>query len=246
MRAVLVLKSRTGHLKLPIHHQHILQAAAYSLFTPVIANYLHDRGFTVDRKTFRLFTFSRLQGQYRLESDSIGYFGNVHWTVSSPLDLVISDVANLLLRNPEIRLGSHHLEVESIAVERLSVGGETVLVRTLSPITVHQTVWRPDGRPYALHLHPKDRDFQGLVSENLWQKYRAVYGLSAAIPEGGVRVEPVGQCRERVVLYKGGVVKGYTGRFHLNGPTPLLQMALDAGIGARNAQGFGMVELVTP
>ncbi|MCL6562814.1 MAG: CRISPR-associated endoribonuclease Cas6 [Firmicutes bacterium] len=198
----------------------------------------------MDHKVFRLFTFSRLQGQYRIEGETIGYFGDLQWTISSPLDVVIGDVANLLIRDAVVRLGAHHLAVESVTVERPRAEEGEILVRTLSPITVHQTVWRPDGKPYALHLHPKDRKFQAIITDNLWQKYRAVHGAEAAMPAGAVHLEPIGQCRERVILYKGGVIKGYTGRFFLEGPLPLVQVALDAGLGSRNAQGFGLVEII--
>ncbi|MBX5467903.1 MAG: CRISPR-associated endoribonuclease Cas6 [Firmicutes bacterium] len=243
MRALLQLRPLTGALRLPIHHQHLLQAAAYHLFSPAVARYLHDRGFAVNQKTFRLFTFSRLEGPYRLEAQSVSFRGALRWTISSPLDLVVSDVANVLLREAEVRLGSNRLMVESITVQRPVVEAEHLVVRTLSPITVHQTVWRPDGRPYQLHLHPKDRHFQTLVAENLWQKYQAVHGW--AIPtEKPLTIEPVGTAREHILLYKGGVIKGYTGRFYLTGPLPLLQLAIDAGVGSRNAQGFGLVEMV--
>jgi CRISPR-associated endoribonuclease Cas6 len=39
-------------------------------------------------------------------------------------------------------------------------------------------------------------------------------------------------------------VKGWSGFFELTGHPEFLSFALDAGLGSRNAQGFGMVEVV--
>jgi len=45
------------------------------------------------------------------------------------------------------------------------------------------------------------------------------------------------------VKYKGTVIKGWMGIYRLKGAVSLLKMALDAGLGAKNSQGFGCVEI---
>ncbi|MBC7262393.1 MAG: CRISPR-associated endoribonuclease Cas6, partial [Chloroflexi bacterium] len=49
---------------------------------------------------------------------------------------------------------------------------------------------------------------------------------------------------EAIVLFKGTVIKGWTGLYELNLPEPYFSLAYDAGLGAKNPQGFGMVEVV--
>ncbi|WP_407929052.1 CRISPR-associated endoribonuclease Cas6 [Candidatus Methylacidithermus pantelleriae] len=65
------------------------------------------------------------------------------------------------------------------------------------------------------------------------------------IPEDGALFPPyrVGSRNLHVVLYKGTVMKGWIGSYHLRAPQPYFRMALDAGIGSKNSQGFGCVEL---
>lgn len=46
--------------------------------------------------------------------------------------------------------------------------------------------------------------------------------------------------------YKGFIVKSYSGRLFLEGPRSLLQMAVAAGLGSKNSQGFGCVKIVNP
>jgi len=44
--------------------------------------------------------------------------------------------------------------------------------------------------------------------------------------------------------FKGFIIKGWMGIYELHLPETYLSMALDAGLGAKNSQGFGMVEVI--
>jgi len=46
--------------------------------------------------------------------------------------------------------------------------------------------------------------------------------------------------------FKGTVVKGWHCVLGLEGPRDLLQLALDAGLGSKNSQGWGCVDLLSP
>ncbi|MDW8006824.1 MAG: CRISPR-associated endoribonuclease Cas6, partial [Thermomicrobium sp.] len=47
---------------------------------------------------------------------------------------------------------------------------------------------------------------------------------------------------KRLERYKGTWIEGWVGRFVLEGPPDYLRLALEAGLGAKNSQGFGFVE----
>jgi len=47
----------------------------------------------------------------------------------------------------------------------------------------------------------------------------------------------------RPVNYRNSVIKGYTGVVELSGPKELLHMTVDAGVGSKNSQGFGCMEM---
>jgi len=53
---------------------------------------------------------------------------------------------------------------------------------------------------------------------------------------------------EKIIYFGTGpnkiIIKAWQGHFLLEGSPELIQFGLDAGLGNRNAQGFGMVELV--
>ncbi|HEX30478.1 TPA: CRISPR-associated endoribonuclease Cas6, partial [Candidatus Poribacteria bacterium] len=46
------------------------------------------------------------------------------------------------------------------------------------------------------------------------------------------------------VMYRDTVIKGWTGVYELDLPEPFFHLAYDAGLGAKNSQGFGMVEII--
>ncbi|CAA7602828.1 CRISPR associated protein Cas6 [Acididesulfobacillus acetoxydans] len=60
----------------------------------------------------------------------------------------------------------------------------------------------------------------------------------------GLRLRALGQPRLHIIEYKGGIIKGYSGSLELYGVRSLLQLAVDAGLGSKNAQGFGCLELM--
>ncbi|MFZ3132612.1 MAG: CRISPR-associated endoribonuclease Cas6 [Desulfosporosinus sp.] len=40
------------------------------------------------------------------------------------------------------------------------------------------------------------------------------------------------------------MIKGYSGMMELSGPSQLLQVAIDAGLGSKNSQGCGCLEMM--
>jgi CRISPR-associated endoribonuclease Cas6 len=112
---------------------------------------------------------------------------------------------------------------------------------TLSPITVYSTLYTAEGRKKTYYFSPYEQEFSQLVSINLARKYRAYKGEDV---QDNVSITPIGRPRERIVLFKGTVIKAWTGRFIVKGDERLIEIAYEAGIGSKNSAGFGMVEVV--
>lgn len=141
-----------------------------------------------------------------------------------------------------MRLGAQELEIDRINVRQYEVRQNKVMVRTLSPVVLYSTLLRPDGRKYTVYFQPGETDYTRLFNENLRKKYRALYGTGE--PEGEVEIRPIGTQRMKIINYKNTVIKGYAGKLLLIGPKELLQLAVDGGIGSKNSQGFGCVEVL--
>lgn len=236
----------TSPISLPIQYNHILQGIIYDSINQELATFLHDQGFQVGKRTFKLFTYSKLYGEYTLQREEgrIVFKSPIQWILSSPVKEFCHSIANGLLFKEQVRFGTNGLEVQDVQVQQPIVEAESIEVTTLSPVVAYSTLTRFDGRPYTCFYQPGDPDFNGIIAENLRKKYLAMHGEGAEIPAGEVNVTSVSPVKQSILNYKNTVIKGYSGKLRLAGPRELLQVAVDAGLGSKNSMGFGCVRLV--
>lgn len=228
---------------LPIHYNHIAQAAIYNSIDAELAAFLHEKGFLDGKRTFKMFAFSLLRGLFAIDKsqNSIKFTNEIQLTVSSPVDEFCQSLVNTLLTRGYIRLGESEAAVEKVYAQKFKVEKEEVPLWTLSPVVLYSTLLRPDGRKYTCYFQPGEPDYDRLLNSNLQKKYKALFGTEP--PAGEVRAKALGRQRMHIINYKGIIIKGYSGKLLLTGPIPLLQLAVDAGLGGKNAQGFGCVEI---
>jgi len=205
------------------------------------AEFLHDQGFEVGKRKFKLFTFSRLLGQYRIIGSEILFTPPIRLIVSSPLKEFCQYLLNGLLSRDSIRLGPNEIRVEKVSVSSPEAQDE-VKVRLLSPVVAYSTFLKPEGGKYTCFFQPGEQEFNRLAEENLRKKYKAFFNQEP--PAGDIRIRCLKPPRLHLIKYKNFVVKGYSGVMLLQGPQPLLQMALDAGLGSKNSMGFGLLEMI--
>ncbi|MDX9871348.1 MAG: CRISPR-associated endoribonuclease Cas6 [Clostridia bacterium] len=191
-----------------------------------------------------MFSFSLLQGVYQLNTNekTICFSGEVKLTVTSPLHNFCQSLADGLGAGGGLRLGMGEAKVEKIETRMPLVEKEEVVVRTLSPVVLYSTFRRPEGKKYTVYFQPGDPDYDRLLHENLYNKYRAFYGTGP--PAGQVGAKALGQQKKRIIDFNGTIIQGYSGKLILTGPVPLLQLALDGGLGGKNSQGFGCLEMI--
>ncbi|GAX90694.1 CRISPR-associated endoribonuclease Cas6 [Effusibacillus lacus] len=242
MRFKITLEAVNDFVSLPLQHNEFIQAAIYSSLSPDFAAFLHDKGYRIDNRRFTLFAFSRIMGTYQIlrERKQIHFSNPIQLVVSSPVQEFIRDMAQLLLKDG-FRIGSQYLRVTGMEIQEPKVEQEEIVVHTLSPVVAYSTLLRPDGNKYTLYFEPGESDFRRIVTDNLLRKGRLIYGEE--VDFHGVQVEPVGHYKRHIVMYKDSAIKGYSGKFRLKGDRRLLQTAIDAGLGSKNAMGFGLVEV---
>jgi CRISPR-associated endoribonuclease Cas6 len=185
-----------------------------------------------------------LDGRFEInkEKGSIRFLDEISMTISSPVSEFCNSVANGMLTKRWLDFGGNRVEAKNMIVRQHMVDKQQVRIKSLSPIVVYSTLLRPDGRKYTCYFQPGEPDYNRLISGNLRKKYEAYYNEEA--PAEDVKVEKLGQLNMHVMNYKKTVIKGYSGKLLLTGPSGLLQMAIDAGLGSKNSQGFGCVEVV--
>lgn len=232
---------------IPVQYGHLLQGLIYrQMDNPVLRSYLHEHGFTLEKRRFKLFTFSRLMGQavtYDSTSKRLVFIPPLRLVICSPISFILQELGTGFLRQARVRLGDVFLEVKEMATIAPKATGQTIRVRMLSPLVVYSTL-PGDGRKYTYYYSPFEPRFTELVARNLAKKHILVYGRQASTNGFAIRPVRVGDRDLKVTYYKDTVIKGWMGEYELSGDPGLLQLALDAGLGAKNSQGYGCCSLV--
>lgn len=256
-------------IRLPRDYHHFLQSAVYGLLSEELADFLHGPGFLYEKRSFRLFVFSTLRSPLPPRSigkDILLFDPPLSFVLSSPVLDILEDCAQGLLAGRSLRLGNNELVCSGVEVGNPRATGTHVRLRTCSPITCYSTLKKQDGQPYTVYHEPQETAFAEQIAANLRKKHAAlISALSPSAPSHSrqedprspvtpaspgvsvpLRFRPAGKVHRvtgRFSPRDSFLIKGWEGTFLLEGPTELLQLALDAGLGAKNSSGWGCVEL---
>lgn len=231
------------NIVLPIHYNNIVQGFIYNNIDEDLASFLHNKGFTINNRTFKLFTFSRILNRGKRENKHFNFGRKVEIIVSSPLDKFCKSLANHMLQSENLYLGNNIIKVDQIEILDNVITDDEIMIKTLSSIVAYSTLLRADGRKYTCYFMPGDPDFNRLITENLVKKYNVLNDTELTF-NSELEVIPIGNMRQNIIYYKNFIVKGASGKFLIKGDRKLLQTGIDAGFGSKNSQGFGCVKIV--
>ncbi len=225
----------------PIAYNYLLQSLIYDLIRDKFPH-LHDVGFEYEKRKLKLFTFSQIYSEkYKVNRKIINFTSPLCFFVSSPIDEFIDALTNEILRRAEIRIGKNLFTLSKIdpVIENFK-NNTSIKVKAISPITVYTT--DEDGHTY--YHSPEEEIFNSLVKSNI-QKKAFVLGIDIDENNIDFSIEPLNfdQKNSRTSFYKDFFVRGWVGNFKIQGDQKLLKVALSAGLGAKNSQGFGMIVL---
>ena len=245
MRLRIKFSSEEKEFRLPIHYNEIIQGFIYRHLSPSLAEKIHNQGF-VDPETgkkFKFFTFSRLIPETKpiIQKNSIIFKSPVNLIITSVNTNFIQSLVENLLTNPEVKLFNQKVILSSVEVLPLPIDKNFFRIRTLSPVTVYTTFNTRDGKKKTHYYAPYEDAFKEGLIQNLMAKVRALTGKN---PVNKIKITPLGKLKEKVVIYKNFVIKGWDGEFEIKGEPEILKIALLSGLGAKNSAGFGCVEIL--
>ena len=231
-------------IRVPRANLHLFQALLYAVLPPDRASFLHDTGYSAGGRQMKLFAMSWpiAAGQPVFEEKAVKFPLPIRLIVSSPMNDTVNGIAGGALNSGILRIGNNSVRCSYIEAAIQRVSGKSVTVRTLSPITCYSQAKR-NGRPFTVYHEPDQQEFEDSIFNNLVLKFRALYP-ERKLPAGKVRVTALGDVHERISRFSEKLkfpIKGWTGRFKLEGPQELLQTAVDCGLGAKNSSGWGCV-----
>ncbi|WKN44380.1 CRISPR-associated endoribonuclease Cas6 [Tunicatimonas pelagia] len=181
MRFNLVLRVIGNHRVLPINYQYPLHSWVYRVIQQADAEFsrfLHDKGYTVGSRRFKLFTFSQLKGEpYRIfaKEERIGFYGpELQLGVSFWLPEAAEHFIRGLFMGQQFRLGDRisQVDLEVVRIEALPRPQftETMRYRILTPVVV--SIRLPEHK-HPQYQIPNNNGYTEQLLKNLQHKAEA-------------------------------------------------------------------------
>jgi CRISPR-associated endoribonuclease Cas6 len=240
---VLNLEMKVDELTLPVNYNHILQAVILKWINDEnYKNFLHDKGFTCRDRVFKLFTFSRIYGEkkfFNSQNNTLTFYEKIKLKIAGLDDYFLENIVKTYFFEDYFEISNKKIYLDSIKGEKIENKKNKIIVKTLSPVTIYSTVEIHDKKK-TYYYHPSEVEFSVLLKNNLIKKYESFYGKK--IENAEFKVLKHKNLKQSVVRYKNFIIKGWNGIFELQGSPELLNIALNAGLGGKNSQGFGFVQ----
>jgi CRISPR-associated endoribonuclease Cas6 len=244
LRLEITLQSEKA-IELPLHYNYIVQSFIYANLPSKLADKLHSEGFPYEKRSFRLFTFSRIIAKAQRDGDKLIFPSPLTLIVSSPYLDFLEGLVETLVRLQTLRLAKNEIYLDWIAVKFTPQVREEETIRMLSPMTVYSTLLTPTGRRKTYYYNPREEEFSRLIRDNLIKKYKVIYGEYRGSEEFAIEPIRVRREDEKIINYKGTWIKGWMGIYKIRGDPQLIRLGWDAGLGAKNSQGFGCFEILS-
>ena len=227
----------------PIHYdyQYGLASMLYARLASAnitLANEIHSH------QGFKFYTFSNLVLEDRMPAKGGLNFTKAHFFISSPDSEFIRSFTEGLLLEPEFFLGKN--KKADFIIERVEIlpqreFSDSCMFKTLSPVYV-KTMRKKDGKLVEIDLYPKDSKFYENLHTNLTARYEEYYGYK--VEHDFFDVLDVKDVKPKRISIGNSFRRCSLMKMTLEASPELLGFAYDAGLGEKNAMGFGCLDVV--
>ena len=261
MRFKLVLNILSRNKILPINYQYALHSWIYKVIgraNAEFARFLHDEGYALGSKQFKLFTFSSLQGTpyeiFPQEGRILFKTDELSLKISFWMPQAAKHFIVGLFQRQQFSIGDrlHQVDFQVSRIEALPrpFFTDRMQYRLLTPVVLSNKV---EGNRHKQYLDPASvPDYGRYFINNLLEKARAVK-LSIREPIGVVDYQDelagefrlIGKSKRKGIHIKQHQaghtqVIGYLYNFELEAPVELQELGYYGGFGEENGMGFGM------
>ena len=228
-------------LILPVNYNHILQGIIYTAANTSNGKFtrnLHDEGVSSDSNDkFKLFCFSKIIGHYLIVDNQIHFDKSIFFEIRSVdpyfIHLVYESFSNygICFKNRVFKPG--------LKLENKIITDSRIYVQMLSPIVA---IGKTDDNQ-TKYLSPRDLEFISYLCNNFSKKYQTCYHN---LPSSNLEII-VGEVSFRdkcVTKFKGILVNAWNCRLYIQGSPEYLTFIYNVGLGSKNSQGFGMINII--
>ena len=266
MRFKLKLNTTNKETFVPFNYQYALSAVIYKKIAKAnesYADFLHQKGYAQNdySQHFKFFTFSNLQGKFRVSRQALQLIGNqIEFILSCHMPDFAENLIKGVFSDQQISIGDRsaqadftvsQIEVVPPFVKESNDGRLHLLkLKLISPLVI----CKKNDRGNDDYLSPEDADFIPLLKQNLTEKLAVAYTPEIAkqeIFDSAFVIKVIGakKLKSRLTTIKAGKdaetkVRGFLGfELQMEASEKVINLALDAGLGGMNAMGFGCVEV---
>lgn len=250
--------------KLPFNYNYCFSSLIYKLLSFSSEDYakqLHDEGFRIEGKNYKLFTFALKFENIIPHYDYMELISpKAYLIISSPKEDFISNIISAVLRSRTLKIKVSNSEIIT-KVEKIEVCKEinftdTTNFRLLSPLVLSSKKWIDNdlGTHYLRYSDSID-EINRILNNNLTNKFRI---QNNSLPKSKVslvwdkeyinkRLDANKYLSSKITIDKNGEaidVIGIKIPFKLSGNPELTKIGYECGFGEKNSMGFGMVEVI--
>lgn len=237
MQLLIELK-KIDQFSLPVNYNYLLQSMIYNLLDnkEKLSRKIHETGYQIEDKHFKLFTFSLLRGQYKIHGKRIEFLDKVRFEIRTVDKNILLTIVESLLNLETLRIGQNLVKILNIKIGEKKLTGTSYKIRMISPLVVRST---DADTKKTLYYNPFDTEFKSRIMENFERKYQAYYHK---VPTGRFDIEPINYSLKNkfVTKYKDFLITGWRGEFEIRGDAEVLDFLYQVGLGEKNSMGFGM------
>ena len=239
---------------LPINYQYELSAFIYKAIAQADDEYslwLHENGYRLHGRQFKLFTFSNLMiPQYKIDKNHgriLIECDRIEWLVSFLPETSTEKFAFGLFSEQVFQIGDKkstvQFRIEQIELLPAPVFESRMMFQTLSPACF---TFRESEKRYPTYLSPDAPEVPEIVLNNLLNKYHTFYGKPYE-KEFDFKFEVTSRPKPKLITIKTGTpeaseIRGFLFDFRIKAPIELMRIMYDSGLGEKNSLGFGCVE----
>ena len=263
----LLLKLLTKDTSLSLNYNFFLSSAINKLLqfdSPQFSKFLHQRGYPVDGKMYRLFSFALIFEKTDLAYPAISILSpQAKLYITSPIvdDFIRSHFIRTF-HNQSLEILEHSCKI-SFTIEQIEslpdpVFGEVNYFKPLSPFILSvKRAWRHKFTQYYFRYTDDITEINAALNENLKSKYEMIYkkpyagkDVTFAWDENYISayLQKNKKLIKKITLLKRGFQPvEYIGNkipFTLTGSKELINVGYQCGFGEKTSMGFGLVEAV--
>ena len=236
-----------GSLTIPKNYNHYLQAMIYKTIRNYeMKTFVHDYGYANEKRVYRGFCFSGIQGKVRVLPEYLVFENRVHLYISAYHTEFLQEILQSFLEADEVMIANQRLNVVGVEVSKTPNFVVSDTVRLLSPLMIYSTLEDKEKQIKSRYFYAPDHpQFSEQLRQNLVRKALAIAGKDLSDAQLKIVVaEKVSPKHKRIIRYKSTNYVAWYTPLKLQGDSELKEIAYATGLGSKNAIGLGFTQFI--